>query len=100
MLLGLFEAGVAPAFTFIFSTIYSRESTAKRVALINLANATSGAFGGLFAYGIQTMGAQRGLEAWRWLFIIEGSFSLALCGGCLWSFPNSPETAWFLDRGR
>ncbi|CRK18593.1 hypothetical protein BN1708_012402 [Verticillium longisporum] len=98
MLLGLFEAGVAPAFTFIFSTIYDRESTAKRVALINLANATSGAFGGMFAYAIQTMGTRRGLEAWRWLFIIEGSISLAICGGCLWSFPNKPETAWFLNE--
>ncbi|KIV97276.1 hypothetical protein PV10_01044 [Exophiala mesophila] len=98
MLLGLFEAGVAPAFTFIFSTIYSRESTAKRVALINFSNAVSGAFGGMFAYAIQTMGEQRGLEAWRWLFIIEGSVSLALCGGCLWSFPNKPETAWFLKE--
>ncbi|RVX72090.1 hypothetical protein B0A52_04688 [Exophiala mesophila] len=98
MLLGLFEAGVAPAFTFIFSTIYSRESTAKRVALINFSNAVSGAFGGMFAYAIQTMGEQRGLEAWRWLFIIEGAVSLALCGGCLWSFPNKPETAWFLKE--
>lgn len=98
MLLGLFEAGVAPAFTFIFSTIYSRESTAKRVALINFSNAVSGAFGGMFAYAIQTMGKQRGLEAWRWLFIIEGAVSLALCGGCLWSFPNKPETAWFLKE--
>jgi MFS family permease len=45
--LGLFEAGVAPAFTFIFTTIYKREDTAKRVALINFSNAVSGAFGGL-----------------------------------------------------
>ncbi|KAK3935969.1 hypothetical protein QBC46DRAFT_224166, partial [Diplogelasinospora grovesii] len=77
---------------------YSRESTAKRVALINFSNAVSGAFRGLFAYGIQAMGARRGLEAWRWLFIIEGAVSLALCGGCLWSFPNKPETAWFLNE--
>ncbi|KAE9978129.1 hypothetical protein BLS_006385 [Venturia inaequalis] len=98
MILGAFEAGVAPCFGFIFSTIYARESTAKRIALINLANVTSGAFGGLFAWGIQQMGKQRGLEAWRWLFIIEGSVSLAICGGLLWTFPNKPETAWFLNE--
>ena len=97
MLLGLFEAGVAPCFGFIFSTIYARESTAKRIALINLANVTSGAFGGLFAYGVQSMGTRLGLEAWRWLFIIEGAGSLAICGGLLFSFPNTPETAWFLN---
>jgi MFS family permease len=98
MFLGLFEAGVAPCFGFIFSTIYARESTAKRIALINLANVTSGAFGGMFAYGVQSMGTRLGLEAWRWLFIIEGSASLAICGGCLFSFPNTPETAWFLNE--
>lgn len=98
MLLGFFEAGVPPAFTFLFSMIYPRESTARRVALINFANAVSGAFGGLLAYSIQRMGDRRGLEAWRWLFIIEGAVSLALCFVCIWSFPNKPETAWFLSE--
>ena len=98
MLLGFFEAGVPPAFTFLFSMIYSRESTAKRVALINFANAVSGAFGGLLAYSIQRMGTRRGIEAWRWLFIIEGAVSLALCFVCIGFFPNKPETAWFLTE--
>jgi MFS family permease len=61
ILLGACEAGVAPGFAYIFSTIYPRESTAKRIAMTNLANATSGAFGGLFAYAIQTMGKRRGI---------------------------------------
>jgi len=61
ILLGACEAGVAPGFAFIFSTIYPRESTAKRIAMTNLANATSGAFGGLFAYAIQTMGKRKGI---------------------------------------
>jgi MFS transporter, ACS family, DAL5 transporter family protein len=78
--------------------IYPRESTAKRVALINFANAVSGAFGGLLAFSIQRMGARRGLEAWRWLFIIEGAVSLALCFVCIRFFPNKPETAWFLSE--
>lgn len=96
-LLGVFEAGVAPGLAFIFSTIYSREDTAKRVALIYIANCTSGAFGGLFAYGIESMGMRRGLEAWRWLFILEGIISIIVCGACWLSFPNTPETAWFLN---
>jgi MFS family permease len=97
-LLGACEAGVAPGFAFIFSTIYPRESTAKRVALIYLSNVTSGAFGGLFAYGIQSMGERRGLAAWRWLFIFEGIISIVICGACWLTFPNSPETAWFLNE--
>ncbi|KAL4883129.1 major facilitator superfamily domain-containing protein [Aspergillus karnatakaensis] len=96
LLLGAFEAGLTPGLAFIFSTIYERQGTSKRVALIYLANVTSGAFGGLIAYGIQLMGMRRGLEPWRWLFIIEGSISVVL-GGCCWlTFPRNPETAWFL----
>ena len=35
--------------------------------MTNLADCTSGAFGGLFAYAIQSIEARRGLIAWRWL---------------------------------
>jgi MFS family permease len=36
------------------------------------------------------------ISAWRWLFIIEGSFSIFLGGICWLTFPTSPDTAWFL----
>lgn len=98
LLLGAAEAGLAPCFAFIFTTIYDRADTSKRVALLYLANVTSGAFGGLIAYGIQSMGEQRGIAAWRWLFIIEGVVSVVVCGGCWFTFPSSPETAWFLTE--
>ncbi|SPO06473.1 related to allantoate transport protein [Cephalotrichum gorgonifer] len=98
MLLGAAEAGVSPGFAYIFSTIYDRGSTAKRIAMGNICNTVAGAFGGLFAYGIQTMGAQRGLAAWRWLFIIEGAVTFVV-GGLCWVFlPSSPETAWYLTE--
>lgn len=98
LLLGAFEAGLAPCFAFIFSTIYDRNDTSKRVALLYFANVTSGAFGGLIAYGIQRMGTRHGLAAWRWLFIIEGAISVFICGCCWVTFPRTPETAWFLTE--
>jgi MFS family permease len=42
VLLGACEAGVAPRFAYVFSTIYPQSSVAKRVAMTNFANATSG----------------------------------------------------------
>lgn len=96
LLLGLFEAGMFPAMAFMISTIYPRKSQAKRIAVCYGASAISGAFGGLIAYGIQMMGFRHGLEAWRWLFIVEGIISL-VCGFICWaSFPHSAEKAWFL----
>lgn len=94
--LGFAEAGIFPALTFVISTIYPRESQGKRVAVLYSATAISGAFGGLIAYGIQKMGNRAGIEAWRWLFIIEGIISLGFGLLCWVSLPKSADNAWFL----
>lgn len=96
VLLGVFEAGLVPCIVFIISTIWSRKDQAKRTAIIYGCNCLSGAFGGLIAYGIEAMGSRLGLEAWRWLFIIEGSASIILCGVCWFLLPTAAEDAWFL----
>jgi MFS family permease len=98
LLLGFLEAGLFPALTFLLSTTYPRNSQGKRVAALYGATAISGAFGGLIAYGIQLMGARRGLEAWRWLFIIEGGISLFLGLVAMLTLPKSASSAWFLTK--
>lgn len=98
LLLGAFESGCFPCLVFMISTIYTREQQGKRIAVLYAASALSGAFGGLIAYGIQLMGYQAGLEAWRWLFIIEGAASMVLCALCVFSLPKNAETAWFLTQ--
>ncbi|EGX90474.1 high-affinity nicotinic acid transporter [Cordyceps militaris CM01] len=98
VLLGAFEAGLFPALTFVISDIYPAASQGKRIAVLYISIALSGALGGLIAYGIQSMGAQHGLAAWRWLFIIEGAVSFAIGGLCWVSLPGTPETAWFLNE--
>jgi MFS family permease len=98
MLLNAAEAGLAQAFAYLFSTIYPRELAGKRIMTTNLAQCISGAFGGLFAYAVQTMGSRNGLAAWRWLFIIEFLITIVICG-IGWVFlPTAPETAWFLSE--
>jgi MFS family permease len=98
VLLGFFEAGLFPALTFVISQIYPAKSQGKRVAVLYITIALSGALGGLIAYGIQSMGSRHGLSAWRWLFIIEGIISLVIGFVCWVSLPTSPETAWFLKE--
>lgn len=98
MLLGACEAGVSPGFAYLFSTIYPRQAAGKRILMTNLANCTSGAFGGLFAYGVQSMGKRRGLAPWRWLFIVEFCLNMVVGGVCWFILPDSPETAWFLNE--
>ncbi|KAF4991688.1 hypothetical protein FGRMN_7661 [Fusarium graminum] len=96
LILGAFESGLLPCMIFIISTVWNRDQQAKRVAVIYCATTISGAFGGLIAYGIQTMGTRLGLEPWRWLFIIEGAISMTVGLVAFLSIPVSAERAWFL----
>jgi MFS family permease len=96
LVLGFAEAGIFPALSFLISTIYPRESQGKRIAVLYGSTALAGAFGGLIAYGIQMMGNRLGLEAWRWLFIIEGAISIFIGMACWATLPRSSEEAWFL----
>jgi MFS family permease len=99
-LLGAFESGAFPGLVFLTPTIYSREEEGMRIAVRYAASALSGAFGGLIAYDIQLMGHQASLEAWRWLFIIEGAASMVLCAICVFSIPKNAETAWFFSHAK
>lgn len=97
MILNTAEAGLAQSFAYLFSTIYPRELAGKRIMTTNVAQCISGAFGGLFAYAVQSMGTRLGLSAWRWLFIIEFCLTVVV-GGVGWVFlPQSAESAWFLN---
>ncbi|KAL2206340.1 MFS general substrate transporter [Sarocladium strictum] len=98
LLLGFAEAGVFPAISFVVSTIYPRESQGKRIAILYAGTALAGAFGGLIAYGIQLMGDRLGLEAWRWLFIIEGVISVVIGLACWVTLPRTAQDAWFLKE--
>ena len=97
LLLGVFESGLSPCLALTMSTIWDRSRVGWRIALLYVTNAMSGAFGGLIAYGIQSMGDQRGLQAWRWLFIIEGAISIVICGMSWLTMPKNAEEAWFLN---
>lgn len=51
LLLGVFESGLSPCLAVTMSTIWDRDSAGWRISLLYVANALSGAFGGLIAYG-------------------------------------------------
>jgi hypothetical protein len=72
-----------------------------RLALVWMANRLTDVISPLMAYGILRLRGYHGLEGWRWLFLIEGVFTLGIG---IWSVfmmtPSPTQTkAWWRPKG-
>ncbi|KAJ6072553.1 hypothetical protein N7467_010638 [Penicillium canescens] len=71
-LLGAAEAGVYPGIIVFLSFWYGHENEPSESPSFFVAPLWQAPFGDAIAYGIGHMNQVGSLEAWRWLFIIEG----------------------------
>ncbi|KAL5323518.1 hypothetical protein ACEPPN_008056 [Leptodophora sp. 'Broadleaf-Isolate-01'] len=72
------------------------------IAILYAGNTLSNCFGGLIAAGVLGgMEGVKGLRAWRWLFILEGSVTIAIALIAVLILPNYPKKAkWLTDEER
>lgn len=96
LILGACEGGLFPGLNLYLTMIYRREEQAKRVSYLFVCTAIAGAFGGLLAYGILHMDGIGGYAGWRWVYIIEGIFSVVIAIVVWFGLPNDPGKAYFL----
>ncbi|KAI1272103.1 major facilitator superfamily domain-containing protein [Xylaria sp. FL0933] len=96
-LLGLFEAGVFPGCTYLISMYYKRFELQWRMSIFFSASILAGAVSGLLAYAIANLGGVGGYGAWRWIFILEGLFTVLVGVISKWWITDWPETASFLN---
>lgn len=90
-ILGLVEAPFLPAVFVLLSCWYSRAELPPRIAILYGGNMLSAAFSGLIGAGITSrMDGVLGRHAWEWLFIIEGSITVALALALLPLLPDYP----------
>ncbi|KAI4841677.1 MFS general substrate transporter [Aureobasidium sp. EXF-8845] len=97
LVLGACEGGLFPGLNLYLTMVYKREEMAKRVAYLFVCTALAGAFGGLLAYGILQMDGVSGLAGWKWVYIIEGLFSVGVAVVVFAFLPNDPNNAYFLN---
>ncbi|KAJ4342568.1 hypothetical protein N0V95_006908 [Ascochyta clinopodiicola] len=91
--LGIVEAPFFPGSLFYLSKWYTKEELAKRNAIFYAGSLVSGAFGNLIAAGILSgMDGSLGLAAWKWLYILEGSITMAVGIAAIFILPDFPET--------
>ncbi|KAK0445880.1 major facilitator superfamily domain-containing protein [Armillaria borealis] len=75
--LGVFEGGVFPGMILYLTNFYPRAKMTTRIATFFAFALLSTAFSGILAYGIIHMDGVGGRAGWRWIFILEGAFTVA-----------------------
>ncbi|KAF4337312.1 major facilitator superfamily transporter [Fusarium beomiforme] len=92
-ILGIAEGGLLPGMVLYLSSIYNRGELALRIGIFYTAASLSGAFGGLLARGLASIGPAGDLEGWRWILIIEGLITVAAGSIVFFTLPNDLTTA-------
>ncbi|KAJ4346762.1 uncharacterized protein N0V89_010694 [Didymosphaeria variabile] len=97
--LGFVEAAFYPGALFLLSSWYTRSELGTRSAFLFSGSQLGSAFSGLIGAGIQnSLEGARGLEAWRWLFIIEGSITVFIALCAILVLPDWPSTTRWLNE--
>ncbi|RDW71464.1 hypothetical protein BP6252_08027 [Coleophoma cylindrospora] len=89
--LGLAEAGYIPGAIYTLSTWYRRRELAKRVAVFFFGMFGGNALGPVLASGILQLDGKGGLPGWKWIFLLEGVFTIFVSMLLLLYLPGSPE---------
>ncbi|KAF4626736.1 hypothetical protein G7Y89_g11421 [Cudoniella acicularis] len=97
-ILGITEGGLLPGIVLYLSGMYTRGEMALRLGLFYTAASLSGAFGGLLARGLTSIGQIGAQAQWSWIFIIEGLLTVVVGAISYFLLPNSVETASFLHE--
>ncbi|KAJ8517621.1 hypothetical protein ONZ45_g5202 [Pleurotus djamor] len=96
--LGFVEAAFLPGALFLLGKWYKRDELGLRVAILFGASFLSSAFGSILAAGVLNgMEGKLGHSAWRWLFYIEGSLTVALAIVGIFILPDFPHNSKWLD---
>lgn len=92
-ILGLVEAPFFAGVLFYLSKWYTKSEMNLRMSIFYSGSLISGAFGNLIAAGIlKGLNGTRGLAPWQWLYIIEGSITVAIGLAIMFVLPDFPHT--------
>ncbi|KAF9074080.1 major facilitator superfamily domain-containing protein [Rhodocollybia butyracea] len=99
-LIGIPECAFYPGTVYLLSRWYTKKELAFRSAILYSGLLISNAFGSLIAAGIlSNMNGTLGIEAWRWLFFIEGAITMFIGLNTMWLLPDYPvNTRWMSSQ--
>ncbi|PWY76268.1 MFS general substrate transporter [Aspergillus heteromorphus CBS 117.55] len=97
MVLGLFEAGIPPAFIAITQMWYRRLEQPVRLGSWYAMNGVVNMFGSLITYGLGHIKSSV-LEPYQIIFLFFGLITIVFSGAILYFMPDSPVQAKFLQE--
>lgn len=98
-LLGALESSVTPAFVILTGQWYKKSEIFLRTAMWFSCNGLGQIIGsGVIAYQLHENMNSYAMDAWRLIFIITGSITIALAAVIFVHLPNKPTEAWFLSE--
>ncbi|GAA5903953.1 hypothetical protein JCM8208_001738 [Rhodotorula glutinis] len=82
-----------PGSVFLLSSWFSKKELALRTAVLYTGSLLAGAFSGFLTGGVQSgLDGVRGLESWRWVFLIEGAITVFAAFCSVFLLPDYPAT--------
>jgi MFS family permease len=98
LLLGLFEAGVYPGCSYVLTNWYSPDELYGRMTIFYSGASLASAFSGLRAYTIGHIDYTWGYRGWRFTYVLECIFTIAMgLLGLLLLSPNPNEVKTWLN---
>lgn len=93
----MFEAGISPGIMVMVSMFYTRSEQPLRMAIFLSFNGLATMVGALLGYGLGHA-THTALKSWQLIFLVIGLLNFAWSFVFLWTMPDSPSTAKFLDH--
>ncbi|KAF2001767.1 MFS general substrate transporter [Amniculicola lignicola CBS 123094] len=94
--LGMAESAFFPLVIYYLTTFYRRGELARRLAIFYAASNIANAFSGLLSFGVFHIHSK--LDAWRYLFLIEGTATVLISIVVFLYLPKSAYEAKFLTE--
>ncbi|MCJ1357985.1 MAG: hypothetical protein MMC33_007982 [Icmadophila ericetorum] len=99
--LGLAEAGIFPGSLYLISFWYKREEAQRRFSVFWCSVLTANMSGSLLASAIANINGVRGYSSWRWIFILEGIFTILVGIVAYFLLADFPEDVkWLTEEER
>ncbi|CCH41465.1 Vitamin H transporter [Wickerhamomyces ciferrii] len=102
--IGLLESGYFPGLEYLLGSWYSRKELTKRSTFFACAGTAAGLISGPLQQSIlSSKWAQKGLEPFQWMFVIDAVISAPIAFYTLFTDPNTPSTTtafYFTDTDK